>query len=166
MHERIIFFNDVVDRNSAGHVVAEMIHLANQSKEPIHFYINSPGGSVIDGLSIIDTMKILPCDVYTYGIGMQASMGSLLLVCGKKGYRRMLKNSFVMIHSISTGMGGKLPDIEEDFKFTVKLKDILTDLYVQNTKITKDEIESIFKSPDRWFDSKEAIEKGIVDGII
>ncbi len=166
LHDRIIFFNDEVNSFTAGLLVAQMIHLANAGSDPIHFYINSPGGAVIDGLSVIDTMKNLSCDVYTYGLGMQASMGSLLLVNGKKGHRMIYRNSYVMIHSILSGYQGKLPDMEESLKFTQKLKAVITESYLSNTKLSAEELESIYRSPDRWIDSEEALAMGIVDGII
>lgn len=169
LNDRIIFLDDEVNNATSGIVVAELIHLANKSNDAIHIYINSPGGSVIDGLAIIDTMNFIEksgTEIYTYGIGLQASMSSLLLVSGTKGKRKMLKNSFVMIHSLSQAIRGKLPDLEGELKFANKLKSIITDIYVENTLMTREQIDLIFQSPDFWVDSKEAIEMGIVDGII
>lgn len=166
LHDRIVFLNGEVNSVTAGILVAQMIHLSNAGTDPIHLYINSPGGAVIDGLSIIDTMHSIPCPVYTYGLGMQASMGSLLLVNGAAGHRMIYRNSFVMIHSILSGVQGKLPDMEESLKFTRRLKAVLTGSYLSTTKLDEEQLEAIYRAPDRWFDADEALAMGIVDSIL
>jgi len=169
LKDRIIFFNDVVTSDTAGLVVAQMVHLATLNKDPVHFYINSPGGSVLDGLSIIDAVRILSeqgCPVHTYGIGKQASFGSLLLICGKNGQRRIFKNSLIMVHSITSSSSGSLPSLEEELKLTKLLNGVITDLYTSHTKLSREDMERIFHSPDTWFDAVKAVEFGIADEII
>src|SRR5574344_1997186 len=99
LKERIIFLGEEVNEHTANIVIAQLLHLAYEDpKKDISLYINSPGGSVYDGLAIYDTMQFIKPDVATYGIGLQASMGSFLLAAGAKGKRHLLPNARVMIH--------------------------------------------------------------------
>lgn len=118
LKERIVFLGNQVTPETANLVVAQLIFLANEDpKKDIKFYINSPGGSVYDGLAIIDTMNYIKPDVQTIGIGLQASMGAMLLACGAKGKRCVLPNARVMIHQPSYGTGqAKVTDQEIELK--------------------------------------------------
>lgn len=166
LKERIIFLGDRVDEHTASIVVAQLLFLeAEDSKKDIMLYINSPGGSVYDGLAIYDTMKHLKCDVATVGIGMQASMGAFLLSSGTKGKRSILPHSTVMIHQPSSGAQGKITDIEIDLKEGVRLKKLLNEILAKNTG---QKIETIEKDSDRdyWMSADEAKKYGIVDNIL
>ncbi|MFI5212762.1 MAG: ATP-dependent Clp protease proteolytic subunit, partial [Candidatus Saccharimonadales bacterium] len=113
LNERIIFLGEDVNEHTANIVVAQLLHLAyDDPKADIKLYINSPGGSVYDGMAIYDTMQYISCDVSTIGIGLQASMGAFLLSSGAKGKRFALPNSRIMIHQPSSGTQGKVTDQE------------------------------------------------------
>ena len=109
--DRIIFIGEEINSHTANLVVAQLLFLAHEDpKKPIKLYINSPGGSVYDGLAIIDTINYIEPDVETIGIGLQASMGAMLLSSGAKGHRYCLPNSRIMIHQPSSGTEGKITD--------------------------------------------------------
>ncbi|HEU0266043.1 MAG TPA: ATP-dependent Clp protease proteolytic subunit, partial [Candidatus Saccharimonadaceae bacterium] len=144
LESRIIFLGEEVNEATASVVVAELLHLANEDpKADISLYINSPGGSVYDGLAIYDTMQFIKPDVATYGIGLQASMGAFLLSSGAKGKRFLLPNSRVMIHQPSSGTQGKVSDQEISLSESVRIKQLLNEILARNTgqklaKIEKD----------------------------
>ena len=113
LEDRIIFLGEGVNEQTANVVVAQLLHLANEDPDKdIQLYINSPGGSVYDGLAIYDTMQYIKPDVQTIGIGLQASMGAFLLSAGAKGKRFVLPNARVMIHQPSSGTQGKVTEQE------------------------------------------------------
>jgi len=166
LKERIIFLGDEVNQHSASLIVAQMLFLeAEDPKKDIMLYINSPGGSVYDGLAIYDTMQHLKCDVATVGIGMQASMGAFLLSSGTKGKRSILPHSTVMIHQPSSGARGKVSDMEIDLKEGLRLKKLLNEILAKNTG---QKVETIEKDSDRdnWMSAEEAKKYGIVDNIV
>lgn len=147
LKERIIFLGEDVNEHTASLVIAQMLFLeAEDSSKDIKLYINSPGGSVYDGLAIYDTMAHLKCDVSTIGIGMQASMGAFLLSSGTKGKRFLLPNSTVMIHQPSAGTRGKVSDMEIDLKEGLRLKKLLNEILAKNTG---QKVETITKDSDR-----------------
>src|SRR5690606_1336049 len=114
--------------------VAQLLFLDNQSQDkPIHFYINSPGGSVYDAFAIYDTMRFVKSPVHTYGIGMQASAAAFLLSSGEKGKRFLLPHATVMIHQPSSGTRGKVTDMEIDLKEGLRLKKLLNEILAKNT---------------------------------
>ena len=134
LEDRIIFLGEEVNEHTANVVVAQLLHLANEDPEKdIHLYINSPGGSVYDGLAIYDTMNFIKPDVATYGIGLQASMGAFLLSSGAKGKRHLLPNARVMIHQPSSGTQGKVTDQEISLKEAIELKERLAAMMAKNT---------------------------------
>ena len=164
--ERIIFLGEEVNEHTSNLVVAQLLHLAyDDAKKDIYFYINSPGGTVYDGLAIIDTMNYIKPDVQTIGIGMQASMGAILLSCGAKGKRFMLPNSRVMIHQPHGGTQGVMTDMEISLKEGIRTKELLVEIMAKNTsqKIAKVKADM---ERDYWMDAKEAVAYGIVDGVI
>lgn len=166
LKERIIFLGDQVDQHSASLVVAQMLFLeAEDPKKDIMLYINSPGGSVYDGLMIYDTMQHLKCDVATVGVGMQASMGAFLLSSGTKGKRSLLPHSTVMIHQPSAGTRGKVSDMEIDLKEGLRLKKMLNEIMAKNTG---QKVETIERDSDRdnWMTADEAKKYGLVDHIV
>lgn len=166
LKERIIFLGEEVNEHTANLVVAQMLHLAYEDpKKDINFYINSPGGVVYDGLAIIDTMNYIKPDVVTIGIGMQASMGAVLLAAGAKGKRISLPNSRVMIHQPHGGTQGVMTDMEISLKEGIRTKEKLVDLMAQYTGHKKEKIRDDMER-DFWMNAQEALDYGIVDKII
>ncbi len=166
LKERIIFLGEEVNEHTANLIVAQMIHLAYEDpKKDIIFYINSPGGSVYDGLAIIDTMDYIKPDVQTVGIGMQASMGAVLLSAGAKGKRMVLPNSRVMIHQPSSGAQGMMTDMEISLKEGIRTKELLIDMMAKNTGQKKDKVRADMER-DFWMNAKEAVAYGVADKII
>lgn len=166
LNERIIFLGEEVNEHTANLVVAQLLHLAyDDAKKDIFFYINSPGGSVYDGLAILDTMNYIKPDVQTIGIGMQASMGAVLLSAGAKGKRFVLPNSRVMIHQPSGGSQGVMTDMEISLKEGIRTKELLVELMAKNTGQKVAKIRADMER-DFWMNAKEAVNYGIIDGII
>lgn len=166
LKDRIIFLGEVVNPHTANLIVAQMLFLeAEDPKKDIHFYINSPGGSVYDGMAIYDTMNYIKSDVQTIGIGLQASMGAFLLSSGAKGKRLLLPNSKIMIHQPSSGTTGKVTDMEIDLKESLKVKKLLNEILAKNTgqKLSRIEIDA---ERDYWMDSTEAVKYGLADKVI
>lgn len=166
LKERIIFLGEEVNEHTANIVVAQLLHLAyDDPKKDIALYINSPGGSVSDGLAILDTMQFIKPDVATYGIGLQASMGAVLLAAGAKGKRHMLPNARVMIHQPSSGTQGKVTDQEISLRESIRIKKLLNEILA---KQTGQKLSKIEKDVDRdyWMDAKEAVAYGLVDKIV
>jgi len=166
LEDRIIFLGEEVNSHTANLVVAELLYLASlDPKKPIKLYINSPGGSVYDGLAIIDTMNYISCPVETIGVGLQASMGAMLLSSGTKGHRFCLENARVMIHQPSSGTEGKITDQEIMLKEGIFLKQRLAEIFAKNTG--KD-LKTVEKDMDRdnWMSAEEALSYGIIDEII
>lgn len=164
--DRIVFLGDEVNAATANLVVAQLLFLANEDpKRDIKLYINSPGGSVYDGLAIIDTMNYIKPDVQMIGIGLQASMGAMLLSCGAKGKRFVLPNSRIMIHQPSSGTQGKITDQEIALKEGIYLKKKLAEIFAENTGKDLKQVEKDMDR-DNWMSAEEAKEYGIVDEII
>jgi len=166
LNDRIIFLGEDVNAHTANLVVAQLLFLAHEDpKKDIKLYINSPGGSVYDGLAIIDTMNYIEPDVQTIGIGLQASMGAMLLSCGAKGKRFALPNARVMIHQPSSGTQGKITDQEIMLKEGIFLKKRLAEILAKNTG---KKVDQIIKDMDRdnWMSAEEAKDYGIVDEVI
>ena len=166
LNERIIFLGEDVNEHTANVVVAQLLHLAYEDpKKDIKLYINSPGGSVYDGLAIYDTIQFISPDVQTIGIGLQASMGAFLLSSGTKGKRFALPNSRIMIHQPSSGTQGKITDQEITLKEGIYIKKRLNEIMAKNTS---QKLAKIEKDMDRdfWMSSEEAAQYGIVDKVI
>ncbi len=163
LKERIIFLGEEVNEHTANLVVAQLLHLAYEDpKKEISLYINSPGGSVYDGLAIYDTMQFIKPDVATYGIGLQASMGAFLLSSGTKGKRFVLPNSRVMIHQPSSGTQGKISDQEITLREGIALKKRLNEILAKNTGQKLSKIEKDVER-DFWLSADEAVEYGLAD---
>jgi ATP-dependent Clp protease protease subunit len=166
LNERIIFLGEDVNEHTANIVVAQLLHLAyDDPKKDIKLYINSPGGSVYDGLAIYDTMQYISPDVVTIGIGLQASMGAYLLSSGAKGKRFALPNSRIMIHQPSSGTQGKITDQEIMLKEGIYLKQRLNEILAKNTGQKLSKIE---KDADRdfWMSAEESVKYGLIDEVI
>ena len=166
LNERIIFLGEDVNEHTANSVVAQLLHLAYVDPQAdISLYINSPGGSVYDGMAIYDTMNFIKPDVATYGIGLQASMGAFLLSSGAKGKRFCLPHAKVMIHQPSSGTHGKVTDMEIDMKETLEVKEMLAKIMAKNTgqklaKVKSDMERDYWKTPD------EAVKYGLIDKVL
>lgn len=165
LDDRIIFLTGEVNSTIAQLVVAELLYL--ESKDPtkdIFLYINSPGGSVSDGMAIHDTMKYIKCDVATICLGEACSMGAFLLASGTKGKRCSLKNSVIMIHQVLSGYQGQATDIEIHARHTLMIKERMNRLLAEYTgksyeQVTKD------TERDNFLTAEEALEYGIIDRI-
>jgi ATP-dependent Clp protease protease subunit len=166
LKERIIFLGDVIDENTANIVIAQFLFLeAEDSKKDIKLYINSPGGSVTDGLAIYDTMQYVKPDVSTICVGLCASMGALLLSAGAKGKRFALPNSQIMIHQVMGGAEGQASDIKIKAEQILKMKDKLSQII---SKHTNQPLKKVEKDTDRdyYMSAEEARIYGVVDKVI
>lgn len=166
LNERVIFLGEDVNEHTANLVVAQLLHLAyTDPDKDIKLYINSPGGSVYDGMAIYDTIQYIKPDVQTIGIGLQASMGAFLLSSGTKGKRVALPSSRIMIHQPSSGTQGKISDQEIALKEGLYLKHQLNKILAKNTG---QKLAKIEKDVDRdfWMSADEAKVYGIIDEVI
>lgn len=165
LFDRIIYFNGEVDEESCNTVVAQLLYLSSVDNRDISLYINSPGGSVVDGLGIIDTMNFIPCDVMTTCIGMAASMGAVLLSNGTKGKRFVLPHSRVMIHSVWSGFRGHTADMKIEMEQTLRCQEDVYNILSENTGRSFEEIEKLCDR-DKWLIGEEAVEMGIADKLL
>ena len=166
LEDRIIFLGEEVNEMTANVVVAQLLHLANENPDKdIQLYINSPGGSVYDGLAIYDTMQYIAPDVQTIGIGLQASMGAFLLSSGAKGKRFVLPNARVMIHQPSSGTRGKVTDQEISLRESIALKERLATIMADNTGQKLDKIKADMER-DYWLSAADAVAYGLADEVI
>ena len=166
LKERIIFLGEEVNATTASLIVAQLMFLEAEAPEKdIHFYINSPGGSVTDGFAIYDTMNYVKCDVATYCMGMAASMGAFLLAGGAKGKRYALPNAEVMIHQPLGGAKGQATEIEIAAKQILRTKERLNRILSENTGKPIDVIAADTER-DNWKTAEEALEYGLIDHII
>ena len=166
LNDRIVFLSGEVDNNSASLIVAQMLYLEAQDPDKdIQFYINSPGGSVTDGMAIYDTMQYIKCDVSTICVGLAASMGAFLLSSGTKGKRIALPNAEIMIHQPSAGTQGQVTDMAIHIKRMEIIKKRLNTILANNTG--KD-IETITAACERdnFMTAEEAREYGLIDKVI
>ena len=166
LKDRIIFLGEEVNEHTANIIIAQLLYLAYEDpKKDIKLYINSPGGSVYDGLGIYDTIQFIQPDVQTIGIGLQASMGAFLLSSGTKGKRFALPNSRIMIHQPHSGTQGKITDQEISLREGVYLKRKLNEIMAKNTgqKVAKVEKDA---DRDYWMSAEEAKDYGLIDEII
>lgn len=166
LKDRIIWVDEPIAPSMANNIKAQLLWL--ESEDPnadITMYIDSPGGEVTTGLGIYDTMKYISCDVSTVCVGMAASMGSLLLMGGAKGKRFALPHSEIMIHQPSGGAQGKASDVEIQYKNLQRCKETLTELYVEHTGHT---YEELLKDMDRdnFMTAQEAKAYGLIDDVI
>lgn len=165
LNNRIVFLNGEVNDSTAYDIITKLLYLDSVNHEEISLYINSPGGSVIQGLAIIDCMNIIKSSVSTYCIGSAYSMGAIILSCGAIGKRYCLPNSEVMIHAPSSSMAGKADEIRLSSQRLDETKDKLIEILAKNTKKNKKQINKYF-SYDSFMNSKQALEFGIIDKII
>ena len=166
LKERIIFLSEEVNDVTASLVVAQLLFLESEDpNKDIHFYINSPGGSVTAGMAIYDTMNYIKCDVSTMCIGMAASMGAFLLSGGAKGKRFALPNAEIMIHQPSGGAQGQATDINIVAEHILKTKDKLNRILAANTGQPLDVIVRDTER-DHYMSAEEAVAYGLIDRVI
>jgi len=162
--KRRIYLTGQIDDASASYICAQINQLASEGDDDIYLIIQSCGGSVSAGMSILDTMNACRCDISTVVMGEAASMGALLASCGAKGKRLISKNSEMMIHQPLGGASGQASDIERTASHIVKTKKKLHRILSENTGQSYEQI-SLDCDRDYWLDADEAIEYGLVDKI-
>jgi len=166
LRERIIFLGTQVDQTSANMVCAQLLLLEAEDRErDISLYINSPGGSVTDGLAIYDTMQYVRCDVSTICLGLAASMGQFLLCAGAPGKRYALPHSRILMHQPSGQMQGQAADIAIQAEQIIYLKRMMAERISLHTGQPVERIEAD-SDRDRWFTAQEALEYGFIDRVI
>ena len=166
LKDRIIFLGEEVNETTASLVVAQLLFLESEDpNKDIHLYINSPGGMVTAGMAIYDTMQYIKCDVSTICIGMASSMGAFLLAGGAKGKRFALPNAEVMIHQPSGGAKGQATEIQIAAENILKTKKKLNQMLADNTGKPY-EVVAADTERDHWMSADEALDYGLIDGII
>ncbi len=168
LKDRIIFLSEDVNHVTASLVIAQMLFLESEDPDKeISFYINSPGGSITDGMAIVDTMNYIKCPVSTICIGLAASMGSVLLTCGTKGRRFATPNSEILIHQplISGGLSGQTTEIKIHADHMVKTREKLNKLLSEKTGQSLEQIEKDTER-DHYMTAEEALKYGLIDEII
>ena len=166
LNDRIIILGDEVNSATANVIVAQLLFLeAEDPDKDIMFYINSPGGSITDGMAIYDTMQYIKCDVSTICMGMAASMGAFLLAGGTKGKRYALPNAEVMIHQPLGGAKGQATDIQIAAEHIIKTKERMNRMMAE---FTGQDIETIKRDTERdnWLTAQQAMEYGLIDKVI
>lgn len=162
IQDRIIFIDSVINSDLANGIIAQILYLNSMNKkEPIHVYINTPGGSIIDGLAIYDISKIIEAPIRTICIGMAASMGAVLMLMGKE--RCALKHSRFMFHEASSGSIGKLSDMKIDIQLADSLQSDIYNIIKNITSFTN--IEELFKK-DIWLKPEEALKYNVINKIL
>ncbi|BDF70896.1 ATP-dependent Clp protease proteolytic subunit [Oscillospiraceae bacterium] len=166
LNDRIVFLGEEVNATTAGLIVAQMLYLEAQDPDKdIQFYINSPGGSVTDGMAIYDVMRYIKCDVSTFCVGMAASMGAFLLSSGTKGKRFALPNAEIMIHQPSGGTQGQASDIKIQAEWMLRTREKLNRILAENTGKAIEQI-AIDTERDNFMPAEEACAYGLIDKVI
>ena len=164
LEDRVIMLMTPVNNISMTSVISQLLYLnVKDPSSPIHLYISSPGGSVLDGYGIIDTMNLIEAPVYTYTIGLAASMGALIFLNGVKRY--MLPHSELMLHQPLGGVSGQASDIEITANRIIKMKKDINEMIATKCNLDIEKVEK-FIDRDRYFNATEAIEYGLADEII
>ena len=166
LKERIVMLTGSVNEASCNVIVAQMLFLESENPDAdIVFYINSGGGEVTSGMSVIDTMNFIKCDVRTIVAGQACSMGSLIASSGAKGKRMMLKHGTHMIHQVLAGYKGQASDLEIHTNETLRWKTALNNVYVENTATDYATIEAD-TNRDNFMTAEESVEYGLADEVI
>jgi ATP-dependent Clp protease protease subunit len=166
LKDRIIYLGTPIDDQVANAIVAQLIFLAGEDpKRDISIYINSPGGQVISGMAIYDTMQYIPCDISTYCVGMAASMGAVILMAGTKGKRSALPNARILLHQGSGGFQGAIPDVEIQARESLRLIKTMNEVMARHTG---QPVEKLRHDTDRDFylTAEEAREYGVIDTVV
>jgi ATP-dependent Clp protease protease subunit len=166
LKERIVLLGSEVNTQIANRICAQLLLLSAEDPErDISLYINSPGGSVYDGMAIYDTIQFIPNDVGTIALGMAASMGQMLLCAGTKGKRYALPHARIMMHQASGGIGGTAADIAIQAEQMIYTKRLMHELISLHTGQSLEQIEKD-SDRDRWFTAEQAKEYGFIDHVI
>ena len=166
LNDRIVMLSEEVNSTTASLIVAQLLYLEAQDPDKdIQFYINSPGGSVTDGMAIYDTMQYIKCDVSTICIGMAASMGAFLLAAGTKGKRLALPNAEIMIHQPSGGTRGQASDIKIQAEWMLRTREKLNRILAANTGKSIEQI-AVDTERDNFMSAEEALSYGLIDKVI
>ena len=166
LNDRIVFLGEEVNATTASLVVAQLLYLESQDPDKdIQFYINSPGGSMTDGMAIYDTMQYIKCDVSTICVGMAASMGAFLLSAGAKGKRLALPNAEIMIHQPSAGTQGQITDMAIHLKRLETIKKRMNQILADNTGKSVEQVTADCER-DNFMTAEEAKEYGLIDRVI
>ncbi len=166
LNDRVVFLGEEVNSTTASLVISQLLYLESVDNEKdISLYINSPGGSISDGLAIYDTMNFIKCDVQTICVGLAASMGAFLLAAGAKGKRMALPNSEILIHQPLGGMQGQASDIKIHADHMLTIKGKMNSLLSQ---MTGQPLEVIERDTDRdnYFTAAQACEYGLIDKVV
>lgn len=168
LKDRVIFLSGEIDDDTANLVIAQMLFLSNEDAQAdIHFYVNSPGGSISAGLAIYDTMQFVRPDVATYCVGLAASMAAWLLAAGEKGKRFVLPNSRVLLHQPLIGgvLSGPATDLAIQAQEIVRIRQRMYQILCHHTGQSVDRITADCDR-DKWMDAEEALAYGVVDGVL
>lgn len=165
LYDRILYFGHEVNAETCNVAIAQLLFLDSINDGAINFYINSGGGSVIDGLGLIDTMNIIKSPISTTCVGMAASMGAVLLSCGEKGKRFVLPHSRVMIHQVSSMTKGTVADMKIALQQSLRCEEDIYKILSENTNKTIDEIR-VLCDRDNWFIGQEAVDLGVADQVL
>ena len=166
LNDRIIMLSEEVNDTTASLIVAQLLYLEAQDPDKdIQLYINSPGGSVTDGMAIYDTMQYIKCDVSTICVGMAASMGAFLLSAGTKGKRIALPNAEIMIHQPSAGTQGQITDMAIHLKRLETIKKRMNTILAANTGKSIEQV-TFDCERDNFMTAEEAAEYGLIDKVI
>ncbi len=168
LKDRIIFLTGGIDDEIANLIIAQLLFLSNEdTKSDIHFYINSPGGSVSSGLSIYDTMQYLRCDVATYNVGLAGSMGAVIMSGGTKGKRFLLPNSRMLLHQPMIGgvLQGPATDLTIEAEEILRLRRCIYEIIAARTGKSVKQIEEDCDR-NKWLDAGESIDYGLADTIL
>ena len=165
IQDRILFLNGEVNADSCNTLVAQLLYLSSVDDRDINLYVSSPGGDVVAGLSVIDTMNFVKPPISTTCIGMAASMGAVILSNGEKGKRSVLPHSRVMIHSVSSQCSGHTADLKIEWEQALRSQKELYEILSKNMDKSFDEIEKLCER-DKWLIGQEAIDAGIADKLI
>lgn len=168
LKDRVVFLGGPVDDDSANLIIAQMLFLSNEdARSDIHFYINSPGGAVTAGLAIYDTMRFVRCPVSTYGVGLSASMGALLLLGGDAGKRYVLPNASVLLHQplIRGRITGPAVDLQIEAEEMLRIRERLYQIISHHTGQDRDKVE---RDCDRnyWLDAERTVAYGVADHVL
>ncbi|MHC4732101.1 MAG: ClpP family protease [Planctomycetota bacterium] len=167
LDQRIVMLSEPVMPKPAQRLVAQLLYLdAQTSKKPIHFYINTPGGSISDGFAVFDTIRFIKSPVISICTGLSASMGTILMLAPpNKKNRVCLPNTRFMIHQPSSAYQGSASDIEISAKQILMLRDRLIEIYVEETKVDADRVRTDLNR-DYWMGAEEAVEYGLCDRVV
>ena len=166
LNDRIIMLSEEVNPTTASLIVAQLLFLEAQDPDKdIQFYINSPGGSVTDGMAIYDTMQYIKCDVSTICVGMAASMGAFLLSAGAKGKRIALPNAEIMIHQPSAGTQGQVTDMAIHLKRLETIKERMNRIMAENCGKSVEQVTADCER-DNFMTAEQALEYGLIDKVI